>query len=420
MDNIYEKAGVRDVKEFYAEKFAFQADMDFTRDPLNFFTADYYKYLWFFSQIKPGSRVLDFGCGSGALACLKHKGCEVTGIDYSATALEVASRVNGYAYVFCGDIHDFDKHEYFDFVVSLDVFGHIPFEEKDEIIRCLKTFLKPGGIMLHGIECADVDYSAMTDEELSHFVNVDGHVGCEGKQANIKRFGRFFKHVEAEVRYDIVNSVGEFEKQIQEYGADLGYVLKRYFKHMSAEEKRAFNISSGLTLRKLDEHKYISPEDAGGCLFLRASDKSLPPYSLASPEDNLFEEGDLTLLDKVCVRGWYPVEKHNETSFRWSAQRPMISLEGIVGDELQMHIFSSYPRINEKPVDVYFLSPDDKELIKRVTLKDHDPVCVNFNLQDLNSRQLEIFVDIVWMPKLHSENEDRREIGIGVKDVIVF
>jgi trans-aconitate methyltransferase len=365
--------------------------------------------------------VLDFGCGSGALSCLKKKGCELTGIDLSPKALEIAQKENGYDDVFCGDLSEYENLDYFDYVISLDVFGHIPFEDKDKVIERLKMFLKPDGVMLHGIECGQIDYDAMSNKELANFIKIDGHVGCEGKQENFRRFKKYFNFVGGEVRYGVNQSAEEYLKQIHQYGANINQTLQAYLETMNSEERQAFDISAGMTMMNMENHNYPSPDDASGCLFLRASDQSLEDKPLVFPQvspPNL--EGNLISQYSVFARGWYPLEKNGDTSFRWSQKRSFLSLKGIVGKELKLTVFSSYPMVNEKSIDVYFLLNGLGKILKKVTLHNHEPVRVNISLAEMNDdRLVEVFTDLTWIPKLLIESVDDRELGIGVADVYV-
>src|SRR5207244_12123554 len=71
----------------------------------------------------------------------------------------------------------------FDYVVSLDVIGHIGFEEKDAVLSEVSRVLRPDGVTLHGIECTDhaarKNYDEMYPEDLRKIVEIDAHVGVE-------------------------------------------------------------------------------------------------------------------------------------------------------------------------------------------------------------------------------------------------
>ena len=107
----------------------------------------------------------------------------MSGVDISE-ACGAAAKVNGYDDVRRGglDCLPFDDSS-FDYVASLDVLGHVSFDEKDKVIAEIKRVLKPDGVTLHGIECTDPythqRYADMTPNELRAFADVDGHIGLE-------------------------------------------------------------------------------------------------------------------------------------------------------------------------------------------------------------------------------------------------
>jgi SAM-dependent methyltransferase len=101
--------------------------------------------------IKPGSRVLDLGCGQGLLASLllaADHGCRVRGIELMPTDARRASVALGAsAEIVCGDI----RHENFgaaDVAVVLDVLHYIDYPAQDRVLERLRDALKPGGLLL--------------------------------------------------------------------------------------------------------------------------------------------------------------------------------------------------------------------------------------------------------------------------------
>lgn len=83
----------------------------------------------------PAPRVLDLGCGTGALAaCLLDAipGCSLTGVDLSPRMVEVArTRLSGRAEVLLGDAERLPFHDAaFDVVVCNDSFHHYPDPER--------------------------------------------------------------------------------------------------------------------------------------------------------------------------------------------------------------------------------------------------------------------------------------------------
>jgi SAM-dependent methyltransferase len=418
---MYKKAGIEDIADFYKRKFAVPAKWDFTDNVLNFLDISYFKMLWIFSRVTEGARVLDFGCGSGALSCLKRKNCHITGVDLSPDALEIARSYNSYDSVYCGDIFSFphERHS-FDYVVSMDVFGHIPFEEKDAVIQRLKELLKPGGIMLHGIECGNWDYDAMSPEQLKQFVSVDGHVGVEGKHENINRFKKFFTHVKGEARYDVVNSAEEYLRQAEHYRIPINQTLIMFLKTLSDFERKIFNIASGFTLINMENKNVPSSDEVGEFLFLEASDNPLPIRKIEIPD--ISRKVDINSLmrdENVFLKGWYGIEKGIGGSFRWSKNKAFLCLPGFKGSQLHLSLFTLHPNVSEKHVDVFFRDGTSKKVIMKITLNSTRSyhVSIPVNSDDFI---LEIFVDTTFIPSLVLPGSaDERELGIGVDKIQV-
>lgn len=109
---------------------------------------------YFHQLIKPGSRVLEVGCGGSVWLpyFAKYLQCEVWGIDYSESGVALAlsnlavEDVSGK--VVLGDV--FDDHEipqgHFDILWSCGFVEH--FSDPQFVVRKLSKFLKPGGIMI--------------------------------------------------------------------------------------------------------------------------------------------------------------------------------------------------------------------------------------------------------------------------------
>src|SRR6185437_15019174 len=95
-NNLYQRAGIADVAEFYLTKFV----SDEVLDPRYFKTLDRFdirfaRTMWIYDNVRSGSSVLDLGCGAGMLALLKRKGVTLTGVDLSSESSRAARR-NGY------------------------------------------------------------------------------------------------------------------------------------------------------------------------------------------------------------------------------------------------------------------------------------------------------------------------------------
>lgn len=413
---MYEKVGINDVSEFYKEKFVNNGDFDFTKDPMNFFDVKCFKMLWMYSKIKAGSRVLDFGCGSGTLSALKNKGCEIVGVDFSAKALDHA-KGNGYDDVFIGDIKDFDyEKNYFDYVVSLDVFGHIAFEDKDEVIERLKGFLKADGVMLHGIECGDIDYDGMSKKALNDFIKVDGHVGMETKAANIQRFSKFFENVHAELRFTIVNSVIDYLKEYEEYGDEsLDEWIYLFLKNLDQDGRQVFDIANGMAMRNLEDMKIASPDDAIGFLLLESSDAGLSDSKIEVPKMLKKDDEANSLIEssEVFCNGWHKVENTKNGLFRWNMGQSLIKVKGEKGRKLCFSVSNPL----KKKVNIYVVDAKKGSVVSKAGLRIKRSQDLEIDLME-DEMWLEIFSDTVWVPKyVHKNNSDSRKLGVGIFNV---
>ena len=144
--DLYRRAGINDLAEFYRTKFVSDEVLDERYfKPLDRFDMRFARTMWVYDNVRAGSTVLDLGCGAGMLALLKRKGVILTGVDVS-TECALAARRNGYGAAVSAKLtHLPFADRSFDYVVSLDVLGHVGFEEKDAVLGEVKRVLRPGG-----------------------------------------------------------------------------------------------------------------------------------------------------------------------------------------------------------------------------------------------------------------------------------
>jgi cyclopropane-fatty-acyl-phospholipid synthase len=111
-------------------------------------------------RLRPGDRLLDIGCGWGALVAhaARYYGVEVVGITLSRPQAELAQqrlRRDGLAdrcRVMFLDYRDLGEAESFDKIVSVGMFEHVGEEFLPEYFRRVWQLLRPGGTFLnHGI-----------------------------------------------------------------------------------------------------------------------------------------------------------------------------------------------------------------------------------------------------------------------------
>lgn len=106
-------------------------------------------------DLRPGSRVLDLGCGQGRIAVpLARKGCRVTGVDACAPLLRRARAAADAAGVtvelVAADMRQLRHEQHFDAVISIGTaLGYVEDEAGDAVaLRAAARSLVPGGRLL--------------------------------------------------------------------------------------------------------------------------------------------------------------------------------------------------------------------------------------------------------------------------------
>jgi len=139
------------------------------------------------------NEILDFGCGAGTLL-LKNYG-KVIGVDISEKSIVLARQI----YDECQLIQSIElpfESERFNYIVCIDVFGHILHEEKDNLLREFHRVLKSGGrIIFAAIETDGKDLLSKLvrrNKELYKqvFIMKHGHFGFEYPSDILKRLER--------------------------------------------------------------------------------------------------------------------------------------------------------------------------------------------------------------------------------------
>jgi len=103
------------------------------------------------TRLPAGSTVLDIGCGAGVPIdrALLAKGLRVIGIDISPKQIERARELNPAGAYRVGDMLDLQPYEYqVDAVVSFFAIFHVPREHHGSLLRVMRSFLQPEGLLL--------------------------------------------------------------------------------------------------------------------------------------------------------------------------------------------------------------------------------------------------------------------------------
>lgn len=117
-------------------------------------------------RLKPGERLLDIGCGWGALVmyAAERFGVQALGITLSEPQAELANQriaaagLADRARVLLLDYRDAASHGPFDKVVSVGMVEHVGKAKLHEYFQAVRRVLRPGGLLLnHGIAAAGSD-----------------------------------------------------------------------------------------------------------------------------------------------------------------------------------------------------------------------------------------------------------------------
>ena len=430
--NLYSRAGIDDVGEFYREKFVSNAVLDHRYfKALDRFDLRFARTMWVYDNVRANSTVLDLGCGAGMLALLKRKGVALTGVDLSDECVAAARR-NGYDETVRSTLDGLPfPDQSFDYVVSLDVLGHIGAEEKDAMLAEIKRVLRPDGVTMHGIECTDRAgrraYEEMAADELRRFIAIDGHVGLEEEHEHAARFRRFFSHVAAEPRYALCLSSDEFLKQADRYGLPFEDDFLEYLRGLSFGERRAFDMAMGYVFGKISDLNVRLPR-SGLYLFLKASNAPLGPfYNEHRDRRALLElesaEGDGEVcLDRsphaVFDDGWHEPDDLPPIA-RWMKTRARVRFSAPKLKTIRLDLTTHLPDLGQRKIEIGF-SLNGKPL-SACTLFRYGWVALEFRLpEELAAEngqpfELELTADKTWQPRPGDrQNRDDRQISIAV------
>lgn len=184
-----------------------------------------YKIYWFQKRIKKGARVLDLGCGGGREFFANNY--QMTGVDISEHAIKNAKRI--YQNAIVADVRAIPfPDKTFDYVISMDVLGHIPLADKAGVISEIFRVLKPGGGTIHYIETKrknnelEKRYPGLYYE---NFVLKDGHFGLETPTETVERF-RQFKILKVQGHAALLSPIEDYAKRFDNEMKDINPWIK--------------------------------------------------------------------------------------------------------------------------------------------------------------------------------------------------
>jgi ubiquinone/menaquinone biosynthesis C-methylase UbiE len=437
-ENLYNRAGITDVAEFYRTKFVSDEVLDARYfKALDRFDIRFARTMWVYDNVASGSTVLELGCGTGMLALLKRKSVALTGVDLSSESA-IAARRNGYDATYRAELSSLPfPDDSFDYVVSLDVLGHVEAAEKDAVLAEIKRVLRPDGVTLHGIECTDVSarksYEEMTADELRRFIEVDGHVGLEEEQEHANRFQKFFSQVSWEPRYALCLSSEEFLKQADRYGLEFEDDFLDYLRGLSFKERRAFDMAMGYVFAKVSDLNLHLPK-SGLYVFLKASDAPVGSfYNEHRDRRALFSTAtDSTAATRVCLDrsreatfddGWYEPNMVPPIA-RWMTSRGRVTFRAAGVNEIRLDLTTHLPDLGNHALGLEIFLNGVRlcafSLYRYGWLELRIPVPETLELKGTQEFELELRADRTWQPRpAAGEGRDDRELSIAVCNIVI-
>jgi len=427
-DDLLKLAGIEDVAGFYRERFYTGGVLEASYfDAIDRLDMKFARTMWIYDNVQRGSSLLDLGCGEGLLALLKRKDVYLAGIDLSPDLAGMARR-NGYDVACVGELTElpFDDAS-FDYVVSLDVFGHVDFADKNAVLGDIKRVLRPDGVTMHGIESLDrklhPDYQSTDPAKLAQFIAVDGHIGLEADEDIARRFEKFFSSVQTEPRYTLCLTAGEFIKQYDQYGAPFDRDFIDYLRSLSFAERHAFDMAMGYVFGKISD-LHLKLPTSGLYLLVKASNREPDPfYNAHRDRSDLFAMTDEVPaeLDRysraVFGKGWYPANYLPPVA-RWMSDRSSLRFAARPFTKLRFQMATHIPDLRTAPMELEFKL--NGELICGLCLFEYDWLQVEIDVPEMLTRgSSEFHVDIAasrtWQPsKSNPNNNDDRHLSIAV------
>jgi cyclopropane-fatty-acyl-phospholipid synthase len=147
-------------------------------------------------DLKPGDRLLDIGCGWGALVfwAARHYGVHATGITLSQNQYQYVAkriwydRLQNRCQVHRIDYRDIDEKDQYDKIASVGMFEHVGIKNLPFYFGKIDRLLKPGGLVMnHGITSAATEGAGLNND-LSNFV--DRYVFPDGDLTHVSHVVR--------------------------------------------------------------------------------------------------------------------------------------------------------------------------------------------------------------------------------------
>ena len=192
-------------------------------------------------RLKPGERLLDIGCGWGALICwaAEHYGITAHGITLSQNQYAHAQRMikqrglEQKVSVELLDYRDLQGEARFDKLVSVGMFEHVGLKNLPNYFAIANRLLKPGGLFLnHGITSDEGGWKkTVSTEFINRYIFPDGQLETVSTVQKIMEDACFEIHDVEGLRQHYALTLREWVKRLDEHHEEaLQYVSESVYR----------------------------------------------------------------------------------------------------------------------------------------------------------------------------------------------
>ncbi|HET7833306.1 MAG TPA: cyclopropane-fatty-acyl-phospholipid synthase family protein [Gallionella sp.] len=192
-------------------------------------------------RLKPGERLLDIGCGWGALVCwaAEHYGVNSHGITLSRNQFDHAQNLirqrglEGRVTVELTDYRDLEGEAVYDKLSSVGMFEHVGLKNLPTYFAVANRLLKPGGLFLnHGITSSEGGWKKNdTTEFINRYVFPDAQLETISTVQQVMEDASFEIHDVEDLRHHYALTLREWVNRLEQHrGEALEYVPESVYR----------------------------------------------------------------------------------------------------------------------------------------------------------------------------------------------